>query len=310
MIPLFWGADVFGRPITLGRVLAAGAAASIMTAIGCGAFRRPQSRDMPRLEPDTSLGGFFLLIPIAIVAYFLAVGVRFVIINALAESPFYPEKGSWWYVILLYLPISAAGSALVRFDEIMGDDTSKRLGYSLRSFPMGVLQGVLGAVIAFGPMLGVMVLTTLMYRRIGYTHSPDTSLQLLKHDHEHPIGKAFLILNLVWGVPFVEELFFRGHLQTALRETIIRLRKALYRARRWADDRSVGDSHPWATTLALVSTSLIFASLHPQWTWPQVFFSGVCFGYVYERTGNLYASVTLHGLFNASQILWVLSSRH
>jgi membrane protease YdiL (CAAX protease family) len=51
----------------------------------------------------------------------------------------------------------------------------------------------------------------------------------------------------------------------------------------------------WAS---IFLTSLIFASVHPAWTIPPIFFLSICLGYAYERTGNLWTSMTIHAVFN------------
>lgn len=65
-----------------------------------------------------------------------------------------------------------------------------------------------------------------------------------------------------------------------------------------------GDDPPgprWVEAwLAIVITSGVFAIIHPLWTAPIIFFLSLAIGYVYERTGNLWAAVGLHALFNAS----------
>ena len=55
----------------------------------------------------------------------------------------------------------------------------------------------------------------------------------------------------------------------------------------------------WQTWLAIVITSLLFAAVHPLWMWPPIFFLSLGLGYCYERTGNLWTSITVHCLFNS-----------
>ena len=51
------------------------------------------------------------------------------------------------------------------------------------------------------------------------------------------------------------------------------------------------------TWAAIVITSVLFALMHPGWTMPAIFTLSLCLGYVYERTGSLWASMTLHASF-------------
>ena len=54
----------------------------------------------------------------------------------------------------------------------------------------------------------------------------------------------------------------------------------------------------WASWLAILITSILFAVIHPLWTAPIIFVLAIVLGYVYERTGNLWASIALHAIFN------------
>ena len=52
---------------------------------------------------------------------------------------------------------------------------------------------------------------------------------------------------------------------------------------------------------------IIFAVIHPLWTAPIIFFLSLALGYVYERTGNLWAVILLHAIFNTvSTTLYLL----
>lgn len=64
------------------------------------------------------------------------------------------------------------------------------------------------------------------------------------------------------------------------------------------------------TTLALVSSSLLFAAVHSQ-VWPTpvpLFVLGLGLGYLTLRTGSIVPAVVVHGLFNGVSFLWLLRS--
>ena len=61
--------------------------------------------------------------------------------------------------------------------------------------------------------------------------------------------------------------------------------------------------------LAIVVTSVLFALVHGAlWMMPPIFFLSLCLGYVYERTGNLWAPVTVHLAFNLVSVTIFVSS--
>ena len=68
-------------------------------------------------------------------------------------------------------------------------------------------------------------------------------------------------------------------------------------------------SRAWQTWLAIVLTSVLFASVHSAWSSPMIFFLSVCLGYAYERTGSLWTNVTIHAAFNATSTALYLLSR-
>jgi membrane protease YdiL (CAAX protease family) len=108
---------------------------------------------------------------------------------------------------------------------------------------------------------------------------------------EHPlltasrgIGWGWQLLSLLSAVvlvPLAEEAFFRGMLQSMLRNY-------------WTS--------PWP---AVVLTSVLFAGVHvnlqtgENWQWvPALTALGLVLGYNYERTGRLLAPILIHALFN------------
>lgn len=98
-----------------------------------------------------------------------------------------------------------------------------------------------------------------------------------------------VIISAVVLAPLFEEIIFRGVLQTGLLNLLGR--------------------HRWA---AILLTSFVFSITH--W-WAvsyhgliPLFVVGLVFGYIYERTGSLFAAILTHALFNALNIaitLWM-----
>jgi len=55
----------------------------------------------------------------------------------------------------------------------------------------------------------------------------------------------------------------------------------------------------------------LFAVVHATdirtvWMLPPLFLLSICFGYVYERTGNLWSSMVIHAAFNGTSLLFAL----
>jgi len=120
-----------------------------------------------------------------------------------------------------------------------------------------------------------------------------------------------LILGAVLVAPLFEEFCFRGHLQTLLRRVFAEKKTgagSVLPAAPFpqADNAEAPLNEPppvrrrvRGTWLAIILTSLMFAAVHPVWSWPPIFVLSLCLGYAYERTGNLWTSITIHALFNS-----------
>jgi len=78
------------------------------------------------------------------------------------------------------------------------------------------------------------------------------------------------------AAPLVEEIYFRGWLQSALAERL--------------QNRSA-----WVVPLA----AFAFASVHPASAFPVVFLLGLVTGTLYARTGVLGPSIVAHAVHNA-----------
>jgi len=121
--------------------------------------------------------------------------------------------------------------------------------------------------------------------------------------------------------PLAEELLFRGLLQTMF--------VRLYSWRSGHSASSVMDGHLQSTLpleyqsalmpitsssagvrwAAVLTTAAIFAAIHGVTAFfPPLFVLALGLGYVYERTGNLWVTITAHALFNTLQILLYLAA--
>lgn len=123
----------------------------------------------------------------------------------------------------------------------------------------------------------------------GKSGVEQTSVKELKELIAHPFLFAAMAVVISTVVPFVEELLFRGFLQTYL----------------------VGK---WGRVAAIVVTSVIFAFAHFSMTQGSgnveliisLFVLSCYLGFIYERQKSLYASIGLHACFNASTVLGIL----
>jgi membrane protease YdiL (CAAX protease family) len=97
-------------------------------------------------------------------------------------------------------------------------------------------------------------------------------------------GVLFFVLAVLFA-PLFEELFFRGFLYKAFRTS-------------------------WGWLPGALTSGAVFALAHMQLTlFVPLLALGVALAWVYERTGSLWTSITMHALFNGVAVLaWSLTS--
>lgn len=201
--------------------------------------------------------------------------------------------------------------ALLLGGYVSHEVSDQELGLSLDRLPRGVAWGSIGVIIVVPPLFVLLQLLDWIYRRIHYQHPTEHPLLHTLGEKPGAMTTASIIFGACILAPLFEELFFRGYLQTLIRRLLHRLfaRREeptvipLDSAYRDVPDGPVLQTEsppptPAETWAAIVITSLFFASVHPKWTSPIIFLLALCLGYAYERTGNLWVSITIHAGFN------------
>lgn len=148
------------------------------------------------------------------------------------------------------------------------------MGLSMRHWLFDTLRGVTGYLAVLPICIGlVLLLTWLLPEHWQKKHSLLVALEEMT-----PLYKTIIAFSAVILAPLMEELFFRGLLQSMLRKYI----------------------HPWFT---IIIASIIFAGVHgePQ-NLPALFALGIALGYNYERCGRLWPAILIHMLFNGVMI--------
>ncbi len=174
-------------------------------------------------------------------------------------------------------------------------------GVTPRHIPRGLVLGV-GAYLVAIPFIYLTngAVTDFLQRFLHEKMPPHATITALQ-THPSPGLKVGLIFFAAIAAPLLEEIFFRGLLQTTLLEEgwgFLTPPKPnpLYHAtpaRRW---------------VAILLTSVLFAAVHGSPEQAAVLFVlSLALGYSYERTNNLWVPITFHATFNMVNILVVLS---
>lgn len=219
--------------------------------------------------------------------------------------------------------------ALLLGDAAIRDMARQDLGIGLRRASRGILWGLIGVVIVVPPLFLLEEIIEAVYRRIHYTHPTEHPLLRVLGEKPSPGVVVAIVIGACVIAPLFEELLFRGHLQTLLRRMFYRMATRRnspatpppphgfpvitgqpMETELPADDPSAPPSSPTAaqTWAAIVLTSIIFALVHPVWSMPVIFVLALCLGYAYERTSNLWVSITLHAGFNTISTVIFLTS--
>ena len=210
-----------------------------------------------KLEPFHALGIFVVYMAAALgltQVFDTRIESQLIVHNAIAQT------------VLLAACLAVAGLTF-RFGIVRG------LGLSLRRWKIDLLRGVM----AYLAVLPVCVLLVLAANAISGETDEHPILQSLA-EGSLPVGlRVLAVIVTVVLAPLAEEAFFRGIVQTTLRNLL----------------RS-----PWA---AILLSSVLFMIVHGTGLllhWPTLLALSMTMGYNYERTGRLTPSVLIHALFN------------
>jgi membrane protease YdiL (CAAX protease family) len=215
------------------------------------------------------------------------------------------------------VPPLLAFFALLFGDFAVRDVVGQDLGLGRKRAAGGVVRGLVGAMIIIPPLFFLAQATEIVYRAIHYVHEAEHPLLKVLSERPGTGVMAAIIVGACMIAPFFEELLFRGHLQTLIRRGLYWLTgppvpppppsgfplltagSSFAEVMPFAQAISARGPSAWHTWLAIIITSAIFALVHPAWSRPIIFVLAVGLGYAYERTGNLWVSITMHAVFNS-----------
>jgi membrane protease YdiL (CAAX protease family) len=154
-------------------------------------------------------------------------------------------------------------------------------------------MGVLTCAISYPFVLVVNLLTKLISDQIwGKIEAEQVAVKLLKATLGHPALFVLMVIPVVFLVPFVEELLFRGFFQNLLKR---------YIGRGWAIfwTACVFSLAHFSVSQGAGNFQLIFS----------LFVLALFLSFIYERQQTLWASYGLHMTFNGVNVLMILISK-
>jgi len=193
-------------------------------------------------------------------------------------------KLSNWQIAILSLVTYVVGISVFFLMRPGGYSASFDLGLTAKNLPKALRVVLLGALAGFPLTYAAAFISEAVFQLLNTPHPVAHDMLERMSSSQSPVVLMLIILNSVLLAPIFEELLFRGAMQSSLTWLF---------PSRW---------------MAIVIASLVFASSHVWWSVPAIFVLSVVIGYVYERTGNLWAAIGIHVLFNGiSTTLFLLT---
>ncbi|MGE0307659.1 MAG: lysostaphin resistance A-like protein [Acidimicrobiia bacterium] len=204
-----------------------------------------------------------------------------ILANAVGWADVDSDRWPLWLVALTFVPLwSALIASLVWVSRTFGSRRFRR-DYGLEIRPSDVPIGLLVGVVA------QLVFVQFLYELLGVFFDVSSLEDQAKDltDKASGLGIALLVLLVVFGAPFVEELFFRGLVLKAFNSRI-------------------------NDTVALIVSAVLFALAHFQvLQFPGLVLFGMVAGYLAQRSGRLGPSIFAHMGFNAATVVVLISER-
>lgn len=169
---------------------------------------------------------------------------------------------------------------IINFTVIQYKEKLQVLGLSAKNFFRNVFYGVVGYVALVPVLILMLAITAIVINAVKYIPQRQPVVELFMKEK----GTAFLAYSSLFAAilgPIVEEIFFRGFMYGLFKKYI-------------------------GIFWAMVLTAAIFATLH---THVVGFFPimalGMLLAYLYEKTGTLVSSMTVHIIHNLVMVLLV-----
>jgi membrane protease YdiL (CAAX protease family) len=158
------------------------------------------------------------------------------------------------------------------------------LGLSLEDWRRHLPRGLLLYLLSFPIILSAGQLVEYAIRVLGGTPQHQEVVTHFMEEQSPGVMVYMLFFATLFG-PFTEELLFRGFLQPALRATL-------------------------GVWKAILLSAFLFALVHlDPYVFLQIFLLGLVLAYLFEKTGTLLASISVHMLHNTATLTYILWNR-
>ncbi len=155
------------------------------------------------------------------------------------------------------------------------------LGISLKTFSKKIKLGIVSYIAIVPVLVAMLAFLSNLATRLNYQPPAHPLIDIIFTEKSVPFLIFLFLLGGIIG-PIVEEIFFRGFAYPAIKNKT-------------------------GAMFATIITATFFAALHQNlFAFLPIFFLGAVLAYVYEKSGSLIPSVTIHILHNSLMISGIL----
>ncbi len=238
---------------------------------------------MPRRN---SMPPYLPLVPLML--WFGAVSMAVVLVQKLT-----PDLQGWQKIFRDHLVMSfGAVLTIVVMIFLAHFHFARRLkgfGLNIKTIVKDFFMAIVNLLTAWPLMMAAITITMFVAESIWdteYQMQQHQQLELITEYSQLPL-RIMIVFVAVVIAPLLEEMLFRGFVQTTIR-SFFNIRNSAWPA--------------------IAASSVFFAIMHEDpGHWPALFVLGVCLGYSYEKSGSLFRPIFIHLFFNATSIIAILS---
>ena len=164
--------------------------------------------------------------------------------------------------------------AVLYFVALRSRDAITSLGLRTSSLFKNISSGIAGYVFILPLLFAVLIFSVWILNLLGYKPEPQPVFEVFMEEKRGGFLLFFVIFVSVLG-PIIEEIFFRGFMYNAIKKHI----------------GIIGAAFISASVFSLLHTNIV--GFFP------IMILGLLLAYLYERTGSLVASMTVHVVHNS-----------
>jgi len=155
------------------------------------------------------------------------------------------------------------------------------LGLTAKNMLLNIKYGVTAYVGLIPILLGVTLVAAALFKIFNIPVEPQQVVEMLKEETKTP-SLIYMVVFASFLGPFMEEIFFRGFVYGALRKKI-------------------------GVLGSILASAVFFAYVHANMaSFMPILSLGILLAYIYEKTGSLVSSVTVHIMHNSFMLVFLL----